>query len=91
MSNAVPLRQMWFFKPYILCILRQCVSPKIMKAIAFIASDYFRVIHHHRHFVPKPEYYSTSSSDTKRGLNVGHYTVYQCTVYVVKASTDIYV
>ncbi|MEH2331240.1 hypothetical protein [Nostoc sp.] len=54
-------------------------------------SDYFRVIHHHRHLVPKPEYYNTSSSDIKRGLNVGHYTVYQCTVYVVKASADIYV
>ncbi|MEH2284082.1 MAG: hypothetical protein V7K90_22620 [Nostoc sp.] len=37
------------------------------------------------------EYYSISDTDTQRGLNVGHYTVYQCTVYVVKASADIYV
>ncbi|MEH2425446.1 MAG: hypothetical protein V7K48_32470 [Nostoc sp.] len=54
-------------------------------------SDYFKIIYHHRHLVPKPEYYSTSSSDPKRSLNVGHYTVSQCTVYVVKASADIYV
>ena len=31
MSNAVPLRQMWFFKPVILCILCQCISHKIIK------------------------------------------------------------
>jgi hypothetical protein len=51
------------------------------------ASDYFRVIHHHRHLVPKPEYYSSLSSDTdemKRALNVGHHAITLCVIYVIK-------
>ena len=49
--------------------------------------DKFRIIHYHRHLVPKPEYYSSSIGiDTKRGLNTGHHSTYLCIVYVVKVS-----
>jgi hypothetical protein len=48
-------------------------------------SDYFRVIHHHRHLVPKPEYYSSweSSADQNRAMNVGHHSITLCVIYVV--------
>jgi hypothetical protein len=45
-------------------------------------SDCFRVIHHHRHLVPKPEYYS---DDLNRALKEGGYAVNVCIIYVVKA------
>jgi hypothetical protein len=47
-------------------------------------SDYFRVIHHHRHFVPTPEYYDRSDDATKYTLEVGCYSIYVCMVYVVR-------
>jgi hypothetical protein len=48
-------------------------------------SDFFRVIHHHRHLVPKPEYYSSkkSSTDRNHAMNVGHYSITLCVIYVV--------
>ena len=45
------------------------------------ASDYFKVIHHHRRLVPKPEYYS---DEIRRGLNTGHHSVTLCVIYVVQ-------
>jgi hypothetical protein len=49
-------------------------------------SDYGRVIHHHRHLVPKPEWYNIDTSDEiHRGLNIGHHAVVLCVVYVVEA------
>ena len=48
-------------------------------------SDYCRVIHHHRHLVPKPEWYHVDTHDEiQRGLNTGHYAVVLCVVYVVE-------
>jgi len=48
--------------------------------------DYFKVIHHHRHLVPKPEYYGESDNETRRQLAVGVYSVSLCHVIVVKLS-----
>ncbi|HEY9598706.1 MAG TPA: hypothetical protein V6D33_13660 [Cyanophyceae cyanobacterium] len=53
-------------------------------------SNYFKVIHVHRHLIPKPEYYNSLSTtgDVERALNTGHHSVAICVIYVVQKTGE---